>query len=249
VRAVPRKLIATMGVLLALALAGCGGGDKKSDSTAQSAATPTTTPAATTTTGKSGASKKGKTTASKISTATTDALPSAKTKTSGSQSSGTTKTKTSTTKKTTTKPKVTTTKTPLPAVTPKSSGSDLTSGTGSGPIADREDVVAVLRRYYTGFIERDTSVVCSLLTSAGQKIMIEDGNGKTCEDSVKKLIASTSSDNIALLQRTRDGLHSDDIKVTGNTATAQIGKTSSLQLVQNDGTWRLSSPNVVVSKS
>jgi hypothetical protein len=131
-------------------------------------------------------------------------------------------------------------------VTPKS-GSDLTSGTGSGPIAEREDVVAVLRRYYKAFIDKDGSAVCSLLTSEGRKIMISDGNGKNCDDSAKKLIGSASAGNFALLQRTRDGLHADDVKVTGNNATAQIGKTSALRLVQQNGSWLLRSPDVVVS--
>lgn len=238
-------LTATTGVVLALALAlaGCGGGDKKSDSTAQNAAD-ATTPAATSTTGTSTGSKTGKTGSKKTPTATTDALPApAKRKTT------TTSKKSSSTKKAASKPatkktsKAKTTKTP--AATPSSSGSDLTSGTGSGPIADREDVVTVLRRYYKAFIDKDAGAVCGLLTSAGQKIMIEDGNAKTCEASAKKIIDAASGDNVTLLQRTRDGLHPDDITVRGNDATAQIGKKSSLKLVQQDGRWLLASPNVV----
>jgi hypothetical protein len=126
---------------------------------------------------------------------------------------------------------------------------DLTSGTGSGPGAERLDIVAVLRRYYKGFIDKDGTTVCSLLTSAGKQTMISDGNGKTCADSVKRLVASASAENVALLQRTRDGLHVDDITVNGDNATAQIGKTSQLKLVQVGGHWLLRSPNVVVSKS
>jgi hypothetical protein len=239
VRAVPRKLTATTAVLLAVAFAGCGK-DDSSNSTAQSAAT-ATTPAATTTTGTSG-SKKGTKSGAKTPTATTDALPS-----SGRKSSSGSRSSSATSKagkqKTATKPKAK--KSPVPAVAPKSSGSDLTSGSGSGPIGDRQDVVTVVRRYYKGFIERDGSVVCSLLTSAGQKIMISDGNGKNCQDSVKKLIATASASNVALLQRTRDGLHVDDIRVRGNEATVQIGKTSTLGLTQQGGRWLLRSPNVV----
>jgi hypothetical protein len=126
---------------------------------------------------------------------------------------------------------------------------DLTSGTGSGPGPARLEVVGVLRRYYKGFIDKDGATVCSLLTSAGKQTMIGDGNGKSCPDSVKRLIGSASADNIALLQRTRDGLHVDDITVNGDNATAQIGKTSQLRLVQTNGQWLLRSPNVVVSKS
>jgi hypothetical protein len=249
VRAVPRKLTATTVVALAVALgtAGCGKNDSGSTSAAQNA---TTTPAVATATTPATGSKTSKTTGSKVSKAT-DAQTPAKSKTSGSKttkSTTTPKAKT-TAKKTATKPKVATTKSPLPAVTPKSSGSDLTSGSGSGPIVEREDVVAVLRRYYKGFIDKDGAVVCSLLTSEGRKTMISDGNGKNCEESVKKLVSSASPDNVALLQRTRDGLHADDVKVTGNNATAQIGKTSSLRLVQENGAWLLRSPDVVVSKS
>jgi hypothetical protein len=228
-------------VLLALAFAGCGK-DSNSKSTAQTAAT-ATTPAATTTTGTSKGAKKKSGSGSKIPTATTDAAPSSSgTKSSGSKSSSTTA---KPAKKTSTKPKAKATKSPIPAVTPKSSGSDLTSGTGSGPIGDRQDVVAVLRRYYKGFIVHDGGTVCSLLTSAGQQVMVNDGNGKNCQDSVKKLIARASAGNVALLQRTRDGLHADDIRVTGDTATAQIGKASSLRLIQQGGHWLLRSPNVI----
>jgi hypothetical protein len=243
VRAVPRKLIATTGVVLALALAGCGG-DDKSSTTAQSAAT-ATTPAATPTTTTSGDSKTTKTTAkaggTKTTSKSTDAQPAKTTSkgASGSAKSG--------------KAKTTTTKTPAPGTTtkspaPGSAGPDLSSGTGSGPTADRQDAVTALRRYYKGFIDRDGDVVCSLLTSEGRRVMIADGKGKTCEDSVKRLIATTSPENFALLTRTRDGLHADDITVKGDTATAQIGKASALRLAQVGGRWLVSSPNVVDSR-
>ena len=248
VRAVPRKLTATTGVLLALALvSGCGGDDKKADSTAQNAAT-APAPAVTATTGTTTSAKKGKgataTTGSKVSKQTDAQTP--QTKTSASKTSKTTPSATKTKKAT--KPKAKTSTTPIPAVTPKSSAPDLTSGSGSGPIAERQDVVSVLRRYYKAFIDDDGAAVCALLTDDGQKIMISDGNGKTCAESVKKLIDNASADNIALLERTRDGLHADDITVSGNNATAQIGKTSSLKLVQQDGRWLVRSPNVVVNK-
>ena len=79
--------------------------------------------------------------------------------------------------------------------------------------------------------------------------MISDGNAKTCEASVKRLVAAVSPANIALLQRTHDGLHADDVEVDGVQATAHIGKTSTLRLGQVDGHWRVRSPNVVVSRS
>jgi hypothetical protein len=249
-RAVPRTLTATTGVVLALALAiaGCGGGDDKSSpqQNAANAAT-ATTPAATATT-KAGSAGKGKAGA-KTPTATSDALPSTS-KSGASKSKSKTTTKAgSTNAKTQTQAKKKATTTKTPAVTPGSSGSDLTSGTGGGPIAEREDVVTVLRRYYQGFIGNDPSTICSLLTAEGQKILIGDGNGKDCEDSAKKLIAKASDENVALLRRTRDGLHPDDIKVTGNNATAQIGKTSALRLVQVNGRWLVRSPNVVETQS
>lgn len=239
----PRKLISTTGAVLALALAGCGGDDKKADTTAQNATTTpavtTTTTPATSTTGKKStkSGSKGSTTVSK----STDAQTTKTTKKSGSGSATSGKA----TKKT---PKVTTTKTPSSPSGSGSSGPDLTSGTGSGPPAERQDVVSRLRRYYQAFLDRDGQTVCSLLTSDGQKTMIADGNGKNCEESVRKIIASASPDNLALLQRTHDGIHLDDITVRGNDATAQIGKTSQLKLVQVRGRWYVASPNVVVSK-
>jgi hypothetical protein len=121
---------------------------------------------------------------------------------------------------------------------------DPSSGTGSGPTADRLAVVATLRRYYKGFIDGNGAEVCSLLTDAGKAVMIADGTGKTCADSVKRLIAQAGTANQNLLVTTREGIHVNDITVTGNNATAQIGKTSKLKLVQENGKWLLRSPNV-----
>jgi hypothetical protein len=78
--------------------------------------------------------------------------------------------------------------------------------------------------------------------------MISDGNAKTCEASAKKLMDQASSSNVELLQRTRDGLKVDDIKVTGNLATAQIGKTSALHMIEENGRWLVRSPNVVATQ-
>jgi hypothetical protein len=136
-------------------------------------------------------------------------------------------------------PKTTTTAVPL---------KDPTSGTGSGPAADRQAVVFALHRYYKAFIDGDGAAVCALLTSDGQKAMIIDGGDKTCVKSAELLIKQVSADNLKLLQATSDGLHIDDITVTGNGATAQIGKDTRLRLSQVNGKWLVRNPNVEPSK-
>jgi hypothetical protein len=248
VRAVRRKLTATTAVVLALVAAGCGKDNSSSDTTAQSASTQTTTAATTPTTTSpakktsgtkktSGSKKTSSTSGSKTSTTTT---PATKKKTTTPKPAATKKTKKT--------PSVPTGVTPKPATpTP---GADPSPGSGgSGSTADRLAVVATLRRYYKAFIDKDGAAACALLTSAGKAVMNADGGGKTCPDSVKRLIKQTSEGNIALLVTTRDGIHVNDIDVNGNTATAQIGKTSRLNLVQENGKWLLKSPNVEATKA
>jgi hypothetical protein len=248
VRAVRRKLTATTAVVLALVAAGCGKDNSSSDTTAQSASTQTTTAAATPTTTSpakktsgtkktSGSKKTSSTSGSKTSTTTT---PATKKKTTTPKPAATKKTKKT--------PSVPTGVTPKQAApTP---GADPSPGSGgSGSTADRLAVVATLRRYYKAFIDKDGAAACALLTSAGKAVMNADGGGKTCPDSVKRLIKQTSEGNIALLVTTRDGIHVNDIDVNGNAATAQIGKTSRLNLVQENGKWLLKSPNVEATKA
>jgi hypothetical protein len=248
VRAVRRKLTATTAVVLALVAAGCGKDNSSADTTAQSASTQTTTAATTPTTTSpakktsgtkktSGSKKTSSTSGSKTSTTTT---PATKKKTTTPKPAATKKTKKT--------PSVPTGVTPKPATpTP---GADPSPGSGgSGSTADRLAVVATLRRYYKAFIDKDGAAACALLTSAGKAVMNADGGGKTCPDSVKRLIKQTSEGNIALLVTTRDGIHVNDIDVNGNTATAQIGKTSRLNLVQENGKWLLKSPNVEATKA
>ncbi|MEA2150282.1 MAG: hypothetical protein QOD69_2112 [Solirubrobacteraceae bacterium] len=236
-----RKLTATTGVLLALVFAGCGKDDASSTSAKSTATAPAaTTPAATTTSGakasKSAAKKKKQASGSGSTAGSTGK------KSSGSKSSGSTTT-TTTKKAATPKPAK---KKPV-GVTPGSGsggGADPSSGTGSGPSEERLAVVSVLRRYYKAFLDRDGATACSLLTSDGQGIMVKDGGAKTCADSVVRLIRQAGAGNLKLLETTRDGLHVNDITITGNNATAQIGKTSRLHLVQVGGRWLLRSPNV-----
>jgi hypothetical protein len=104
--------------------------------------------------------------------------------------------------------------------------------------------VSVLRRYYKAFIDKDGETVCSLLTSDGQAIMKTDGGAQSCAASAERLVAQAGKENITLLEKTRDGLHADDISITGNNAVAQIGQTSRLRLVQVNGKWLVRSPNV-----
>jgi hypothetical protein len=244
---VPRKLTATTGVLLALAFAGCG--KDEPDTAAQSAAT-TTTPAATTpaaTTPAKG-SKTTKTTASKGAVSKATDAQTTTTKKPAATTATTAKKPATATTSTTPKKAVTTKTTPTPSVTPSKTQTDLTSGTGAGPTAERLDVVVVLRRYYKAFADKDGAEVCSLLTDSGKKVMITDGGAKSCADSAERLVATASPDNIALLARTRDGLHVDDVTVNGDSATAQIGKTSYLRLTQEGGRWLVRSPNVSEGK-
>jgi cell wall-associated NlpC family hydrolase len=255
---VPRKLTVTTGVVLALVFAGCGkdspSGTNAATTTpaaAQSAATtPATTAPATTSTTKGKAAKANP---------STDALPKTSTtaKTSKKTTTTTPKTKTTTTAKTATTPKKTTTTkkpvakapvvtTPTPAVAPPaSSGADPSSGTGAGPTSERLAIVVVLRRYYKAFLDGDGAEVCSLLTASGREQMIKDGGKKTCVESVKNLVSKISPDNRALLETTRDGLHVDDITVTGITADAQIGKKSKILMLKLSGGWLVKSPDVV----
>jgi len=262
---VPRKLTVTIGVVLALVFAGCGK-DSSSDTTAATTTTPavaqgaTTTPGATATTPAKTSTAKGKTAAGAKPSASTDALP--KTSTTPKTAKPATKAKTAKTPKTpktaktATTPKATTTKkppaassvvtTPTPAVAPPApSSSDPSSGTGSGPTQERLDVVVVLRRYYKAFIDGDGAEVCSLLTASGKTQMIKDGGEKTCVASVKSLVSKISADNRALLETTRDGLHVDDITITGITANAQIGKKSKILMLKLSAGWFVRSPDVV----
>jgi hypothetical protein len=103
----------------------------------------------------------------------------------------------------------------------------------------------VLRRYYKAFIDSNGADACAQLTKEGQDIMIHDGAGKTCSASVVNLVKRAGADSINRLSSTRDGLHVNDITVTGNKATAEIGAGSHLRLVQISGRWYLRSPDVV----
>ena len=248
VPAVARKLTVLAGVVLALVFAGCGK-DESSKTTAQSAATttPATTTSATTTSG-SEASGSTTTTSKASGSKSGSSKGSGSTTTTTSGGSKSSSSKTSTTKKsgsqttTTAKKPVGVTPGTATATGTSSGGADLTSGTGSGPISERLQVVGVLRRYYKAFLDKDGDTACALLTPEGRGIMVADSGAKTCADSVALLVKAGGTDNTALLVRTRNGLHVDDVTVTGNNATAQIGKQSKLRL---DGRWLLRSPNVV----
>ncbi|HTN22475.1 MAG TPA: hypothetical protein VL120_00685 [Solirubrobacteraceae bacterium] len=250
----PRKLTATTGVLLALVFAGCGS-DNSSKTTSQSAAATTpvaTTPATTTSAGKASKSKSSKTTTTSKKTGAATTSGSKKPSGIGTDSSG--PTKEATKKKAATKKKKTTTTTSKKPVgvtpaTGSGSGADTSSGTGSGPAADRLAVVSVLRKYYQAFIDSDGAEACAQLTREGQDILKTDGGGKTCAASVPNLVKRAGPDNVDRLSSTRDGLHINDITVTGNNATAQFGPASRLRLVQVDGRWYLRSPNVVNSNT
>gem|GEM_PF-4595376 len=250
----PRKLTVTIAIVLTLGLAGCGKDKDAADATAQGTATtaaPTTTsagtdkktdaatPGKTTTTGSKSTGSATKTTTTKASaTKTTSTTASA-----GTDSATKKKQKQKQQQATTTTTKVVPS-TPVIARKPSSSGPS--SGTGSGPTGERLEIVIALRRYYKAFLDKDGDSVCALLSDAGQTALIQDAGGaKNCSDSAKKIVDSASADNLDLLEATREGLHVDDVKVTGTTGTAQIGKTSKLNMIRVGGRWLVASPNVV----
>jgi hypothetical protein len=248
--------LTAVAVVLALAVAGCGKDDPTAGPAAGAAAVTTTataaTAATTATTPKASTAKK----AHKASSAApAKAAAAKKAKKAASKPAAAKTTAAAAPKKQKTTAKKAKTPPAIPGVTPKPTpaadapAADLSSGTGSGPTADRLAVVAALRRYYKAFVDVDGATVCGLLTSEGRDAMIIDGGAKTCVGSVKALMSHASADDTKLLQDTRDGLHIDDITIAGKDATAQIGKTSQLRLVQENGAWLVRSPNVVQSKS
>jgi hypothetical protein len=243
-----RRLPATLGLLVVLALAGCG---KDDPSGARANATTVTVQRdATAGTGagaQSGAarrsgsrddasrkapgpkqeagSKKGSKAPDPTSAASRKTPPGSK----GTASSGPTK------KGSATKPAADA------GAAPAGAGSTAPAGDDS-PDA-RLAVVAVVRRYQKDFIDGDGDDACSLLTAAGKKQMTRGGRGRTCSESINRVLDQSRASDIELIVRTRAGIHVDDVAIRGTGASVDIGKGQALRLVHERGRWLVSDPS------
>jgi hypothetical protein len=245
-----RRLTATIALVLVLIVAGCGK-DDTSDTTAKTAATVTQPSAAEsagnevgTPTGgakRSGSKRSGsKRSGSKGSASKTSSgsKPSAS-KTSGSRRSGSK----SSGSKTSSSSKPSASKTPAASDGGLPSAGGATASAGGDAADARLAVVAVVRRYQKDFIEGDGKDACSLLTADGKKQMTAGGRGRTCAESVARVLDQSRASDIRLIRRTRAGIHVDDVTIRGDIATVDIGKGQRLRLGRQDGSWLVSDPS------
>jgi hypothetical protein len=246
-----RRLTATIGLLVVLALAGCGK-DEPSGASASANATTTTVASGAASAGngvgaQSGAAKQSgskKRSGSK----TPDSKKGSDPKNgSGSKKGSKASDSASATSKTSSTSKKSSGSKPAAAKKPGASGdaaspADASAG-GDSPDA-RLAVVAVVRRYQKDFIDGDGDDACSLLTAAGKKQMTSGGRGRTCAESVKRVLDQSRASDIRLIERTRAGIHVDDVAIRGDNATVDIGKGQQLRLARQDGgRWLVSDPS------
>jgi hypothetical protein len=231
-----RRLTATIGLILVLAGAGCGN-DTTSGTTAKSAATVTQA---------GGAAAAGKAVDSSTDAATQSGSKGSDSKGSGSKAASASKSSGSTrsgSKSAGSKTKPSAAKTPAAS----DGGSPATGGTTAAAGGDSADprlaVVAVVRRYQKDFIDADGRDACSLLTAAGKKQMTSGGRGRTCAESVTRVLAQSVAADIRLIRRTRAGIHVDDVTIKGDNATMDIGKGQRLRLARQGGSWLVSDPS------
>jgi hypothetical protein len=237
-----RQLTATIGLVLVLLVAGCG----KDDTTAKTAATVTQPSAAdsagnsvgtpTGGTKRSGSKRSGsKSSRSKVSSGSkASGSKSSASKDSGSKSSGS---------KTSSGTKPSGSKTPAAPDGGSPAAGDTTASAGGDSADPRLAVVAVVRRYQKDFIDADGKDACSLLTAAGKKQMTSGGRGRTCAESVTRVLDQSRASDIRLIRRTRAGIHADDVTIRGDGATVDIGKGQRLRLARQDGSWLVSDPS------
>jgi hypothetical protein len=242
----PRPLTTTIALVLVLAVAGCGK-DDTSDTTARSAATATPASDAAAAGNKAGSSTRGtkKSPGSKTSSGSkSSGSKSAGSKSSGSKSSGS---KSSGSKKKSSASKSSGSKTSAGSKKAAGSNSPATAAGGSpsgdGAADPRVAVVATVRRYQKDFVDGDGDDACLLLTAAGKKQMNAGGRGRTCAESVKRILDQARDSDIELIKDTRAGIHVDDVKIRGDDATVSIGKGQRLRLVRQGGRWLVDDPS------
>jgi hypothetical protein len=244
-----RRLTAALGLLVVLALAGCGKDDPSGASANATTVTVRRDATAGTAAGaQSGAAKRsgskddasrkdprskkdaGSGKGSKASDATSAASKKAPSGSKGTASSGSTK------KGSATKPAAS-----GAGAAPAGAGSTAPAG-GDSPDA-RLAVVEVVRRYQKDFIDGDGGDACSLLTAAGKKQMTSGGRGRTCSESINRVLDQSRASDIELIVRTRAGIHVDDVAIRGTSASVDIGKGQALRLVHEGGRWLVSDPS------
>jgi lactam utilization protein B len=103
--------------------------------------------------------------------------------------------------------------------------------------------VALVRRYQKDFVDGDGSDACSLLTAEGKKQMITGGRGKTCAESVKRVLDQARDSDIELIKSTRAEIRVSDVKIHGDEATLSIGKGQRLRLARQGGRWFVDDPS------
>jgi hypothetical protein len=235
-----RRLTATIGLLVVLALPGCGKDDpsgasaKATTVTVQRDALPGNGVGAQTGAAKRSRSKEDapkKDPGSKKGSKASDSGSAPKTSSGskGKASSGSAR------KGSATKPAASA------AAAPAGAGSTASAGGDSRDA--RLAVVAVVRRYQKDFIDGDDDDACSLLTAAGRKQMTSGGRGRTCPESVKRVLDQSRTSDIRLIERTRAGIHVDDVAIRGEDATVDIGKGQHLRLARQDARWLVSDPS------
>ena len=230
----------TIALALVLAVSGCGK-DDTSDTAAKSAATATQAGDAAAAGNEAGTSTGGSKKSSGSKTSSDSKTSSGSKKSSDSKRSSGSKTSSGSRKQVSSGSKSSASK--------KSSGSKTPAAAGGGsPSTDegadaRLAVVALVRRYQKDFVDGDGDDACLLLTAAGRKQMIAGGRGRTCAESVKRVLDQAQDSDIELIKDTRAGIHVDDVRIRGDDATVSIGKGQRLRLIRQGGRWLVDDPS------
>jgi phage replication-related protein YjqB (UPF0714/DUF867 family) len=73
--------------------------------------------------------------------------------------------------------------------------------------------------------------------------MTAGGRGRTCAESVTRVLAQSATADIRLIRRTRAGIHANDVVIRGDNATVDIGRGQQLRLARQGGSWLVSDPS------